>query len=495
LTNPRCGSTLAAGIADGIQPEEERVMSATAKRQPVLNGRGEAQPARLLPAFKESQCELRAVSSVFAALQVVWEFARDLLGNLGVEHPVSDKSKVECFTEVTLNDDEKQLRPDGLIAVTTRGKTWHAFVEAKVRKNDLNKDQIEQYLRLARDNGVDAVITLSNQFCIHPQHHPVSVNNRLLRSKNKKLYHLSWTWLLTIARMCTIKGGDGHAEKTYILNEIIHFLGSDYSGVEGFTGMPKEWKQLCGDVRKGVHLSKSDESVKTVADAWRELMRALSLHMSSKLDVLVKTRAQNKEYEEVRKQDCETLCEEGKLQATFDIPRTTGVHIEANISSRSIICSMQINAPQDKTRASAAFTWLLRQLTTTKRKDENDKNIENISIVAKWRGNVSVECSLGELRDSKGKIWEKKWREKKPDKDLPKGMPKTFEIRSVRECGKNFDQQKNFVSEIMKTYDFYTNVGRHVQSWRQKPPSPKEEKTTDTPPSQPEEEKRMGESA
>jgi len=420
---------------------------------------------------KESQRELRAVSSVLAALQVVPDFARDLLKNVG--HYVPPTSKIECFTEVTLKGDKEQRRPDGLIAVTTRGKggkTWYAFVEAKVENKVQDKDQIERYLRRASKNGVDAVITLSNQFCIHPQHHPVSVDKRLLRST--KLYHLSWTWLLTIARMCIIKDGD--AEKTYILDEIIHFLESDYSGVEGFTAMPKEWKQLCGDVRRSVVLRESDENVKTVAEAWRELMRALSLHMSSLLGEHVETRGQKKEYEEVRNRDCETLCKDKELQASFHIPRTTGpIHIAANILGYRIICSMRIKAPQDKTRASAAFTWLLKQLI----KCED----ENISVVAEWRKGVSVECSLGELRDNKlrdnKEVWKEVWREKLPDKELPKGMPKTFEIKAVRECGQKFTRPTNFVQDIKKTFeDFYVGVGQYIEAWRQKPPSPKREK-------------------
>jgi len=361
-------------------------MRATTRKPPILSVKDEAQPARLLPAFK--QREPRAVSSVLAALQVVPDFARDLLAEVGHSVGKKSKPKIECFTEVTLKSGGKQLRPDGLIAVTNRGKTWHAFVEAKVENEDLEKDQIEQYLRLARENGVDAVITLSNQFCIHPQYHPVSIDKNLLRSKKQKLYHLSWTWLLTIARMCKISD-PGKTEKTYILNEIICFLESDYSGVKGFTSMPaSEWKQLCTDVRNRVTLRESGESVKAVAEAWRELMRALSLHMSSKLDVPVETREEKKEtYEEVRNRDCETLCRDGILQASFYIPHKTGrnitgpIDIAADILGRTIICSMRrIKAPQDKTRASAAFTWLLGQL--------NKCEDKNITVVAEWSKNV-----------------------------------------------------------------------------------------------------------
>ena len=50
---------------------------------------------------------------------------------------------------------------------------WSALVEAKVGNTDLTVDQVVGYVELAKLNGVDAVITLSNQFAPLPSHHPI----------------------------------------------------------------------------------------------------------------------------------------------------------------------------------------------------------------------------------------------------------------------------------------------------------------------------------
>ena len=54
-------------------------------------------------------------------------------------------------------------RPDGLIVVQRGTYRWAAFVEAKIGGPTLEKEQIERYLRLARDNSVDALLTISNE--------------------------------------------------------------------------------------------------------------------------------------------------------------------------------------------------------------------------------------------------------------------------------------------------------------------------------------------
>ena len=53
--------------------------------------------------------------------------------------------------------------PDGLVVVSNGGKEWVALVETKVARSDLTTDQVEGYLDIAREQGFDSVITISNQ--------------------------------------------------------------------------------------------------------------------------------------------------------------------------------------------------------------------------------------------------------------------------------------------------------------------------------------------
>jgi hypothetical protein len=74
-----------------------------------------------------------------------------------------------------------------LIVVTTGKKQWTAIIEAKIGKAELQTEQVELYLDLAKEHRIDAVITLSNQFAATPTHHPVMVKKNKLRSGSLSL--------------------------------------------------------------------------------------------------------------------------------------------------------------------------------------------------------------------------------------------------------------------------------------------------------------------
>ncbi len=55
------------------------------------------------------------------------------------------------------------LRPNNLLIITMGSRTWSASIESKIGNAELRRDQLEEYLDLAREVGIDAVITISNQ--------------------------------------------------------------------------------------------------------------------------------------------------------------------------------------------------------------------------------------------------------------------------------------------------------------------------------------------
>lgn len=89
--------------------------------------------------------------------------------------PVGKRIKIVCYTEVTFKNNEKMKRPrpDGLVIITSGSKQWTALIESKIGNAELTKEQVEEYLDLAKTHGINALITISNQFATTPTHHPV----------------------------------------------------------------------------------------------------------------------------------------------------------------------------------------------------------------------------------------------------------------------------------------------------------------------------------
>jgi hypothetical protein len=105
---------------------------------------------------------------------------------------------------------ERRLYPDGLIRVTRGSTSWTALVEVKTGGNVLQTERLESYLDIARDQGFDAVLTISNEIPAVAGQHPTKVDRRKVRKVD--LHHLAWTQVLAEAVMQKEFRGDGSAQ-------------------------------------------------------------------------------------------------------------------------------------------------------------------------------------------------------------------------------------------------------------------------------------------
>lgn len=133
----------------------------------------QGEQARLFPVLSTTSKEGRTTSIVLACLAKVDEFGANLMQSIGQRAGV--RTKLETYTEVVLKNrpTDSKDRPDGLIILRTGKREWKALVEAKIGSSELEAPQIEKYRRLAKDNGIDAVISISNQFTTTPTSHPI----------------------------------------------------------------------------------------------------------------------------------------------------------------------------------------------------------------------------------------------------------------------------------------------------------------------------------
>ncbi len=53
------------------------------------------------------------------------------------------------------------------------------FVESKIGNNDIDLEQIERYVRLGKELGIENLITISNQLVSTPYENPVTISKRL----------------------------------------------------------------------------------------------------------------------------------------------------------------------------------------------------------------------------------------------------------------------------------------------------------------------------
>ncbi len=413
--------------------------------------------ARLIPVA--AKAELRNTSVTCAMLMAVEEFAEILLSPLGA--PTGKRAKIQVWVEPVFKNDKNTSkdRPDALIIVDNGRRVWRALVEAKVKGADLESSQIERYLDIAKEHGIETVVTISNQFVATPTQSPCDINKQKL--KKVTLYHWSWSYLQTEAKIQLSKSAVSDPDQAYMLDEYVRYLEHDSAGVSEFEQMGKEWVESCKLYFAKSKLDKKSPLGVTVVSNWDELMRCTALLMSRELETNVTTVLSSKERKDPNarlKLLQSEFVKTGVLESRLDVPDAASpISVEADLTKRSVIVSMFVDAPKDKKRASATVTWLLRQLAKTEE--------SSVLVVAKWPGRAQDTCvELGKLReDVEALVSERKG-----------ALPRAFEIKTVSDLGGKFTQRRNFVPELVSCVTkFYEAVGQHVVPWQAPPPKPK----------------------
>ena len=187
--------------------------------------------ARLFPVLATTSKEGRTTAIVLSCIARIDEFGAALLDQLGQR--VGVRSNIDCYTEVVFKGqkDAPRDRPDGLIVIRTGSREWRALVEAKVGTQTLDADQIEKYRAIAKDQKVDCVVTISNEFATTPKNHPMEA---VRKSRSKiPVYHWSWMSILTAADLLITNDGVKDRDQLFLLRELTRFLTHDSAGVLG----------------------------------------------------------------------------------------------------------------------------------------------------------------------------------------------------------------------------------------------------------------------
>jgi len=414
--------------------------------------------ARLFPVISETGKEQKASSIFLAVISSIPALAETLLSQAGQR--LGSRSSVNTFTEVVFKDENqkgKVDRPDGLIEVLSGKRKWTALVEAKIGNNTLDQDQIERYLKLARDNSIDAVITISNEFAALPTHHPLTVTKALTRKVS--LYHFSWTAILTEAVLMHEQSLVSDSEQAFLLREFIRFFSHSSAGVKGYVSMPEEWSVVVENIQAGGKVKKG-EMGQQIVKGWHQELRDLSLLMSRLIGchVTVKIgRAHVADVDRRVRDDLECLCSKGRLEAFLQIPDAASeLQVVADMRSRSLRMSMCIEAPKDKKTSKARVNWLLRQIK------EIDPTSVSIGVIWASRASTTV-VSLEELRGN-------------PENILTGSGPsiRAFEVILTSNSARRFTGRRTFIEEIeILAPRYYEKFGQHLQSWKALPPKPK----------------------
>jgi len=379
------------------------------------------------------------------------EFGHALLKELGAPRsPV-----IETFAEVRLKNGEgKATVPDGAI-VCRRGKTtWSCLVEVKTGRDRLRAEQVAGYLDIARENDIDAVLTISPQITASSAESPVAVDKRKLRRTG--LFHFSWWRVLTEAVVQQRYRGISDPDQEWVLRELIHYLSSEASGALGFEDMGEEWVSVRKAGRDGT-LRAGNSGARDVAEHWDQFVSALALSLSQELGANVQPhRLRGQDTPGRLEENIKALVGRGELTSTLKVPDAIGpLTVRADLRSQQTLTSVSFDAPQEGTPR-GRFGWLMRQL----KEAPDDLRLEAVFPNAR----STTATTLGEMRSNPRAL--------QYEQD-PKRPPRAFVLTISRPMGKKRGRAEgSFVRETSaQVISFYSSLVQDLKPWQA--PAPK----------------------
>ncbi|MGH9040519.1 MAG: stress response protein [Acidimicrobiia bacterium] len=408
--------------------------------------------ARLIPTSGISgveEQERRATSALLAVMGAVKEFGRIITSHAG-----ASAGNVDCFIEVPFDIGERKVYPDGLIRVRRGQRSWTALVEVKTGPNRLEREQLECYLDIAREQGFDAILTISNELSPSPGVHPTSVDKR--RLKKVALHHLSWTQVLTEAVMQKVYRGVADPDQAWVLGELIRYLEHPRSGAMEFEDMGGSWVPVREAISAGT-LRPTDKGVAEVASRWDQLIRYAALRLGRQLGIEVQPALSRKELAEpaLRAQAvADGLTSRAVLEGGLRIPHAVGpLIVTADLRAGRLSVHVDVDAPQDG-RPLTRVNWLLRQL-----KDAPELlRIDAFALHAR----TSTSGLLRDVRANPAVLVDQSKRELK-----------SFRVTAGGTLGTKRGQGRgSFVSSVIDLMDnFYGGVVQNIKPWSA--PAPK----------------------
>lgn len=318
------------------------------------------QPARLFPVAgvgAGEEQEKRATSTLMSTMMAVRDFGRALVSRFG-----GPAGTIETYLEVPFALDERTVRPDAVIRVARGGRVWTALLEVKTGSSQLRREQVDSYLDLARQQGYDAVVTLSNDLTPTGGAHPVDIDGRKLRKV--ALHHISWSEVLHEARMQVAHRGVDDRLQAWLLAELIRYLEHPRSGAAGFDDMGLGWVPVREAVAAGT-LRPTDRKITGVVESWDRLVRHLCLRLTGQLGVTVAPVFPRRVARDVTARTQAAVLElatTGTLRTTLRIPGAIGViEVVADLRTGHVRTTVPVDAPREG-GASRRVNFILRQL-------------------------------------------------------------------------------------------------------------------------------------
>lgn len=410
--------------------------------------------AKLIPLLKTGD-EMALTSIFLSSIRLVKEYRYTIFNDL----KIPKVGKFYYLTEVKVPE-ISEFRFDGMIIVIKSGKIVDATIfEVKKENNHIEEKQIKKYIDVAIKLKIPRLVTISNQFVSDSTQLPIDIKY----SNKIKIFHFSWTYLLTKARILLFENDINieDPDQVEIMREVLHYLENKKSGVKGYTMMDSSWKLLTEKILTNKQLNENDSVLLNAVLSWYQEEKDMSLLLSKELGMMVKSKSRNKD--SILKDIKDVIKTKSIVTSIKVADSVSSLKIKASFEKKTILMEVEIKPPENETNI-GKINWLIKQIKSGQKRNKKEfKDISNIvfiTAIIKFSKNKFTEA-LNDYNNLK---------------EINKANEiKSFKLYTVRDLGRSYTSAKGFIKEIeFLLLEFYGGYVQHLSNWTK--PAPKIER-------------------
>lgn len=397
--------------------------------------------------------ERQAASLFLSALMSVEAFRVTIFESLGLQ--VGEKSKLSCLSNFSflteeingLQPEEANHRPNGLLYLQTTKFVWSALMVTRVSGVELKTDALAHCAEIAKQNHVNAILTVCDKFTARPSVLPVEIEKSTIG--DLEIYHLPWGRIYTATKQILLTAQKLPDADRKRLSEFAAYMESETRCLDANSRMQPETSTIARLVTSGAMLDPFQSEVVNVVASWHDNLNFLGFKLREQINCDVAVNGVDKtviQSEEQLNEDVIRFTLSNQLHGHFSIAKGAAeISLTVDLLRRTANYSLSLGANGDSGKSANRLTALLKKL--------KNSNPENLYIKANYDEKTPPkQASLEMVMNDPALL----------HRDPNDRLPESYEVLMVRDIASDLEAMELLVDQIDDgLLSFYENVARN----------------------------------
>jgi len=398
----------------------------------------------------------QAASKLLSALMSVESFRVTMFEGLGLE--VGEGSKLSCLSNFAfLTEDngvqkpkETNHRPNGLLYLQTTRFMWSALMVTRISGVELETDALAHCVEIAKQNHVNAILTVCDTFTARPSVLPVEIEKSMV--EDLEIYHLPWGRIYTATKQVLLNDANMSADDRVTLSDFVAYMEDKTGCLDATSRLQPETSSIARLVTSGATIDPTSKDVLNVVASWHENLKYLGFKLREQFNCDVAVNGADILISPSRDQldqDAAYFAQSNQLLGAFSISNGAAIiSLKIDLLRRTANYSMLVNPVAENNKSASQLSSILKKL----------KNSETVDLYIKavYADNAIPKQAPLEMVMNDHAIL---------NADHSNATPDVYEVLMVRDIAGDLEAMDLLVKQIDDgLLSFYEHVTQNLSS-------------------------------